>query len=64
MDHSFGAATMMRRFCRTGWTEFNAKTQPLAVFYEKIGALRRIDGNRDRDAVFADISRLIEQSAA
>lgn len=43
--------------------EFSAKTQPLAVFYEKSGALRKIDGNRDRDAVFGDISRLIEQSA-
>ena len=43
--------------------EFNAKTQPLATFYEKSGALRKIDGNRDREAVFADISRLIEQSA-
>lgn len=43
--------------------EFGAKTQPLAVFYEKSGALRKIDGNRDRDAVFGDISRLIEQSA-
>ncbi|MDQ3118190.1 MAG: nucleoside monophosphate kinase [Verrucomicrobiota bacterium] len=43
--------------------EFNAKTQPLADFYEKLGALRRIDGNRDREAVFADISRLIEQAA-
>jgi adenylate kinase len=43
--------------------EFGAKTQPLAAFYEKSGALRKIDGNRDRDAVFGDISRLIEQSA-
>jgi adenylate kinase len=43
--------------------EFNAKTQPLAEFYQKSGALRKIDGNRDRDAVFTDISRLIEQSA-
>jgi len=43
--------------------EFNAKTQPLAAFYEKAGLLRRIDGNRDRESVFADISRLIEQSA-
>jgi adenylate kinase len=42
--------------------EFNAKTQPLARFYEKSEALRKIDGNRDRDDVFADISRLIEQS--
>ena len=43
--------------------EFNAKTQPLAAYYDKAGTLRRIDGNRDRDAVFGDISRLIEQSA-
>jgi adenylate kinase len=43
--------------------EFNAKTQPLAAFYEKARLLRKIDGNRDRDAVFADISRLIEQPA-
>jgi adenylate kinase len=43
--------------------EFNAKTQPLAKYYEKAGLLRKIDGNRDREAVFSDISRLIEQSA-
>ena len=43
--------------------EFNLKTQPLAAFYEKTGTLRKTDGNRDREAVFADISRLIEQSA-
>ena len=44
-------------------TEFNSKTQPLAAFYENLGTLRRIDGNRDREAVFADVSRLIEQAA-
>ncbi len=43
--------------------EFKAKTQPLATSYEKLGTLRRIDANRDREAVFADISRLIEQAA-
>jgi adenylate kinase len=42
--------------------EFNAKTQPLAAFYENLRALHRIDGNRDRDEVFVDISRLIEQT--
>ncbi len=42
-------------------SEFNSKTQPLAAFYEKISALHRIDGNRDREAIFADISRLIEE---
>ena len=44
--------------------EFNAKTQPLAALYEKKGVLRRIDGNRDRETVFADISGLIDQSVA
>ncbi|MFN2508742.1 MAG: adenylate kinase family protein [Chthoniobacterales bacterium] len=44
-------------------SEFNSKTEPLADYYEKIRALRKIDGNRDREAVFADISRLIEQTA-
>ncbi|PYJ09423.1 MAG: adenylate kinase [Verrucomicrobia bacterium] len=43
--------------------EFEAKTQPLTAWYEKSGALRKIDGNRDRDAVFSDISGLIEQAA-
>lgn len=43
--------------------EFTAKTQPLATFYEKSSQLQRIDGNRDRDVVFGDISRLIEQRA-
>lgn len=43
--------------------EFEAKTQPLTAWYEKAGSLRKIDGNRDRDEVFSDISRLIEQAA-
>jgi adenylate kinase len=41
--------------------EFNAKTQPLADFYGKMSILRRIDGNRDRETVFEDIARLIEE---
>lgn len=48
---------------QTRLSEFNTKTQPLADFFAKLGTLRKIDGNRDRDAVFADISRLIEQKA-
>jgi adenylate kinase len=43
--------------------EFIARTQPLTEFFDSVGALRKIDGNRDRDAVFSDISRLIEQKA-
>ena len=45
---------------QTRLQEFRAKTEPLASFYEKISILHRIDGNRDREAVFNDISRLIE----
>jgi adenylate kinase len=41
--------------------EFNTKTQPLAEFFGKMAILHRIDGNRDRDAVFADVARLIEE---
>ena len=40
--------------------EYNSKTQPLADFYGKMSILRKIDGNRDRETVFSDISRLIE----
>lgn len=42
-------------------TEYKTKTEPLLSFYEKDDALHRIDGNRDRDTVFADISALIEE---
>jgi adenylate kinase len=44
----------------TRLAEFKAKTEPLLSFYEKDDALHRIDGNRDRETVFADISVLIE----
>ena len=44
--------------------EYNSKTQPLADFYNKMSILRRIDGNRDRETVFGDISRLIEDKVA
>ena len=48
---------------RNRLAEFNAKTQPLAAFYEKMKVLRKIDGNRDRETVFKDISRLIEEKS-
>ncbi|MEO5722579.1 MAG: nucleoside monophosphate kinase [Chthoniobacterales bacterium] len=44
-------------------SEFNSKTEPVAEHYKKLSALQKIDGNRDRDEVFAEISRLIEQTA-
>lgn len=45
----------------TRLTEFKTKTEPLLSFYEKDDALHRIDGNRDRETVFADLSALIEE---
>lgn len=45
---------------QTRLQEFHGKTEPLASFYGKMSILHRIDGNRDRETVFKDISRLIE----
>ena len=45
----------------TRLAEFKSKTEPLLSFYERDDALHRIDGNRDRETVFADISALIEE---
>ena len=45
----------------TRLAEFKTKTEPLLSFYEKDDALHRIDGNRDRETVFSDISALIEE---
>lgn len=46
---------------QTRLAEFKAKTEPLLSFYGKDAALHRVDGNRDREAVFADIAALIEE---
>ena len=45
---------------QTRLQEFQTKTEPLASFYATMSILHRIDGNRDRDSVFAEISHLIE----
>ena len=47
---------------QTRLQEFRTKTEPLASFFEKLSILYRIDGNRDREAVFSDISQLIEDT--
>jgi adenylate kinase len=49
---------------QTRLREYNTKTQPLAEYYRKMSILRKIDGNRDREAVFGDISRIIEDKVA
>jgi adenylate kinase len=46
---------------QTRLEEFKAKTEPLLSFYENGDTLHRIDGNRDREAVFADVAALIEE---
>jgi adenylate kinase len=51
------------RVLQTRLQEFHTKTAPLATFYGKMSILHRIDGNRDRETVFSDISRLIEGKA-
>jgi len=45
----------------TRLAEFKTKTEPLLACYENDDALHRIDGNRDRETVFSDISALIEE---
>ena len=45
---------------QTRLQEYHAKTEPLAQFYGKMSILHRIDGNRDRESVFNEISHLIE----
>jgi adenylate kinase len=45
---------------QTRLQEYRTKTEPLASFYGKVSILHRINGNRDREAVFSDIARLIE----
>jgi adenylate kinase len=45
---------------QTRLQEFRTKTEPLASFFEEMSILHRIDGDCDREAVFSEISRLIE----
>jgi len=49
---------------QTRLQEFRCKTEPLASFYKELSILRRTDGNRDREAVFSDISQLIEDKSS
>jgi adenylate kinase len=44
--------------------EYKTKTQPLTDFYAKMSVLHRINGDRDRETVFAEISQLIEGKKA
>jgi adenylate kinase len=44
-------------------SEYRTKTAPVLDWYAKRGILRTIDGNRDIDSVFADVSAAIESAA-
>ncbi|GIU82110.1 MAG: adenylate kinase [Acidobacteria bacterium] len=39
---------------------YEEKTKPLIDYYERKGKLRRIDGNRDPEAIYADLEKLID----
>ncbi len=38
---------------------YERKTQPLIDFYEKSGRLRRVDGKRDSEAIYADMEKIV-----
>lgn len=43
---------------------YEAQTAPLVDFYAQAGILKPVDGNRDIDAVFADVCAALESSEA
>ena len=45
-------------------TEYRTKTEPVNAFYQSRGILRTIDGNREVEAVFADISAALNPAKA
>jgi adenylate kinase len=38
---------------------YERETQPLLDYYERTGRLRRVDGTRDTDAIYADIEKVV-----
>jgi adenylate kinase len=44
--------------------EYRTKTEPVNPYYETRGILRRIDGNREVEAVFQDISSALQPAPA
>ena len=55
-----GATTMIWAYCKRVCRNSAPRPNRWRAFYEKMSILHRIDGNRDREAVFSEISRLIE----
>jgi adenylate kinase len=41
-------------------TTYEEKTKPLIDYYERKGKLKKIDGNRDPEVIYADLEKLID----
>jgi adenylate kinase len=44
---------------RTRLATYERETQPLIDYYEQSGRLRRVDGTRDPEAIYADVERIV-----
>jgi adenylate kinase len=44
---------------RTRLATYERETRPLIDYYEQSGRLRRVDGTRDPEAIYADVERLV-----
>ena len=40
---------------------YEQETRPLLDYYERTGRLRRVDGTRDAEAIYADIERIVNR---
>ena len=44
---------------RTRLATYERETQPLIDYYEQSGRLRRVDGTRDPEAIYADVEKIV-----
>jgi adenylate kinase len=44
---------------KTRLATYEQETQPLLDYYERTGRLRRVDGTRDLEAIYADVERIV-----
>jgi adenylate kinase len=47
---------------RTRLATYERETQPLIDYYEQSGRLRRVDGTRDPEAIYADVEKIVNNS--
>jgi adenylate kinase len=45
---------------RTRLATYERETQPLIDYYEQSGRLRRVDGTRDPEAIYADVEKIVD----